>query len=141
MLPSKRSQNWLPSIFNDFIGNEWIAKSNSVAPAMNIIETAKEYKIEIASPGLNKEDFTLKVNDQNHLVISVKRESHNTIDDKESKYLRREFSFSQFQQTLILPDNIDKDSIDASQQNGVLTVTIPKKEEVVVSNEKEIPIK
>ena len=53
MTPAKHSQNWLPGIFNDFFGNEWIAKSNSSAPAVNIIENDKEYEVEIAAPGHN----------------------------------------------------------------------------------------
>ena len=57
MLPTKKSQNWLPGIFNDFFGNEWMEKSNSAAPAINILETDKEYKVELAAPGLTKDDF------------------------------------------------------------------------------------
>lgn len=139
MLPSRKTQNWLPSIFNDFLGNEWIAKSNSAAPAMNIVENNKEYRIEIASPGLAKEDFSVKLNEQNHLVISVKKENQSEVN--EDRFLRRDFSFTQFKQTLILPENVDKDAIAASQLNGVLVVVIPKKEVEQIVTEKDIPIK
>lgn len=59
--PAKRMQNWLPGIFNDFFGNEWFAKSNAAAPALNIVETDKEYIVEIAAPGMTKDDFCVTV--------------------------------------------------------------------------------
>ncbi|MFI3321672.1 MAG: Hsp20/alpha crystallin family protein [Rikenellaceae bacterium] len=140
MTTSRKSQNWLPSIFNDFLGNEWIAKSATAAPAMNIIENSKEYKIEIASPGLQKEDFSVKINDQNHLVISVRHSEEKKEGSEDERFLRREFSLSQFKQTLILPDNIDKDKIVATQQNGILSVSIPKQDMEVVTTERVVPI-
>ncbi|MEG1649102.1 MAG: Hsp20/alpha crystallin family protein [Rikenellaceae bacterium] len=141
MLPTKKTQNnWLPSILNDFLGNQWEAKPNVTAPAMNIIENDKEYKIEIASPGMEKDDFCIKVNDENHLVITMKKQHEEREENKDDKYLRHEFSYSQFQQTLILPENVDCDKIIAQQENGILCVTIPKKEVVKNENEKVIPI-
>lgn len=127
MTPAKNSQNWLPGIFNDFFGNEWITKTNSSAPAINIIEDDKEYKVEVAAPGLTKDDFNVHIDDNDHLIISVEDKKENSEKDKRGKFLRREFSYSQFQQTLVLPDNVDKNNIEAKQENGVLTVNIPKK--------------
>ena len=60
MMPVRKSQNWLPGIFNDFFGNEWMEKANSTSPAINIIESEKDYKVEIAAPGLTKDDFRLE---------------------------------------------------------------------------------
>lgn len=128
MTPAKHQQNWLPGIFNDFFGNEWIAKTNSAAPAINIVETEKAYEVEIAAPGITKDDFEITVDKDNHLVITVERKQEEDEKSKKGRYLRREFSYSQFQQTLILPDNVDTDAIEACQNNGVLTVKIPKKE-------------
>ena len=129
MMPVRRNQNWLPSIFNDFFGNEWVDKSNVTAPAVNILETEDDFKIEVAAPGMTKEDFKVHINEENELVISMEDE------DKKHKgtYLRREFSYSQFQQSLILPDNVEKEKIAASVENGVLTVEIPKKKETVTA--------
>lgn len=140
MLPTRKTQNWLPSIFNDFLGNEWIAKTNSSSPAMNIIENEKEYRIEIASPGMDKEDLCVKINDDNHLVISMKKTHKESEESKDERYLRREFSYSQFKQTLILPENVDRDNIAAQQENGILCVTIPKREVVKTENEKVITV-
>ena len=139
--PAKASQNWLPGIFNDFFGNEWIAKSNSSAPAINILETDKEYEVEIAAPGITKDDFNVTVTKDNHLIVTVENKSENEEKDKKGKFLRREFSYSQFQQTLILPDNVEKDAIEAKQENGVLTVTIPKKKAPEATEPKKIAVK
>ena len=141
MTPTKHLQNWLPGIFNDFFGNEWIAKTNSAAPAINIVETEKEYEVEIAAPGITKDDFEITVDKDNHLVVTVERKQEDDEKDKKGRYLRREFSYSQFQQTLILPDNVDTDAIEACQNNGVLTVKIPKKKLPTVSEKKKIVVK
>ena len=61
MMPVRKSQNWLPGIFNDFFGNEWMEKANSTSPAINIIESEKDYKVEIAAPGLTKDDFSRNI--------------------------------------------------------------------------------
>ncbi len=141
MTPAKHQQNWLPGIFNDFFGNEWIAKTNSAAPAINIVETEKAYEVEIAAPGITKDDFEITVDKDNHLVITVERKQEEDEKSKKGRYLRREFSYSQFQQTLILPDNVDTDAIEACQNNGVLTVKIPKKSALAVSEKKKIAVK
>ena len=98
MMPVRRTQNWLPSIFNDFFDNEWMAKANATAPAINVIESEKEYKVEVAAPGI--------------------------------------------QQTMILPDNVDKEKIAAQVENGVLTIDLPKlSEEEIKKPERTIEIK
>ncbi len=141
MLPSKRTQNWLPGIFNDFLNNEWFAKLNGNAPAVNIIESDKAFKVEIAAPGITKDDFKIKVNSENQLIISMEKKHENEDKNEDEKYLRREFSYAQFQQTLLLPDNIDKDKIDAQQANGVLTIVLPKKSIQAAEKSKIIPVK
>lgn len=142
MMPAKKtSQNWLPSVFNDFFGNEWIAKASSSMPAVNIKETADEYIVDIAAPGLTKDDFKVKVNDDNQLVVSVQKETKNEEKDEKGKYLRREFGYTQFQQTMILPDNIEKDKIQAKAENGVLTIDIPKKPAAPAEGAKDIEVK
>lgn len=138
--PAKRSQNWLPGIFNDFFGNEWIAKSNASAPALNIVETDKEYIVEIAAPGVTKDDFCVTVDKHDQLIVTVENRNNNEERDKKGKFLRREFSYSQFQQTLILPENVNKDEIRATQDNGVLTITIPKNHATAAAEPKRIEI-
>lgn len=129
MMPVKRSQNWLPGIFNDFFGNEWLEKTAPASPAINIIETEQDYKVEVAAPGLTKDDFNIKIDEDNQLVVSMEKKQENEQKDQKGRYLRREFSYTQFQQRMILPENVEKDKIQAKVENGVLTIDIPKKEE------------
>lgn len=130
MMPVRRTQNWLPSIFNDFFDNDWMVKANATAPAINVFETEKEYKVELAAPGMTKEDFNVHIDEENNLVISMEKKTDNKEDNKDEKkegrYLRREFSYSKFQQTMILPEDVDKDKISASVENGVLNINLPK---------------
>ena len=142
MMPVRRTQNWLPSIFNDFFDNDWMVKANATAPAINVIESATDYKVEVAAPGMKKEDFNIHVNEDNDLVISMEKKEEKKDENKEARYLRREFSYSKYQQTLILPDDVYKDKIDAKVENGVLTIELPKrKPEETVKTTKTIEIK
>lgn len=143
MTPVRRNQNWVPSIFNDFFDNDWMIKANATAPAINVIENEKDYRIELAAPGMSKEDFNIKLDEENNLVISMEKKNENKEEDeKNGRYLRREFSYSKFQQTMILPDDVDKDAISASVEHGVLTVDLPKQTpEAVQKTEKHIEIK
>mgnify|MGYP000523746199 CR=1 FL=1 len=132
MMPVRRSnQTWLPSIFNDFFDNDWMVKANATAPAINVIESDKDYKVEVAAPGMTKEDSRFISTKTTTWLSLWKRKTESTEGDKEgkkeSRYLRREFSYSKFQQTLILPDDVDKDKIDAKVNDGVLTIELPKR--------------
>ena len=130
MVPARRNQNWLPSIFNDFLNNDWLMeRRNTTAPAVNILENDDEYKIEVAAPGMTKEDFKVHINEDNELIISMEKRSEEKEEDKKHKgtYLRREFSYTQFQQSLLLPDNVERDKISAKVEHGVMSIDIPKK--------------
>ena len=126
MMPMRRNQNWLPSIFNDFFDNEWMEKANATAPAINVLENEKEYKVELAAPGMTKEDFDVHIDEENNLVISMEKKNEKKEDEKNGRYLRREFSYSKFQQTMILPEDVDKEKISATVNNGVLDIELPK---------------
>ena len=102
------------------------AVHNARAPAINVFETEKEYKVELAAPGMTKEDFNVHIDEENNLVISMEKKTENKEEKKEGRYLRREFSYSKFQQTMILPDDVDKEKISAQVENGVLNIDLPK---------------
>jgi hsp20/alpha crystallin family protein len=99
-------------------------KTNATAPAINVLETETDYTVEVAAPGLSKDDFEVNINNDGDLTIKMEKKS----DEKEQKahYLRREFAYSKYEQTLILPDDVEKEHIAARVVNGVLTVTLPK---------------
>ena len=143
-MPTRKynNQNWLPSIFNDFFDNEWLTRANATAPAINVIESDKDYKVEVAAPGMTKEDFNIHISENNELVISMEKKNEIKEDDHHNRrYLRREFSYSKFEQALILPEDIDlaqkwavfhpedvvKEKISANASNGVLTIDLPKR--------------
>ncbi len=143
MMPVRRNQNWLPSIFNDFFDNDWMEKANATAPAINVFETEKEYRVELAAPGMTKDDFNVHIDEDNNLVITMEKKNESKDEDKkEGRYLRREFSYSKFQQTMILPDDVDKEQIAAHVENGVLNIELPKfTEQEKAKSKKVIDIK
>lgn len=121
------NQNWLPSIFNDFFDNDWMERTNATAPAINVVESDKDYKVEVAAPGMTKDDFQIHLGDDNQLIISMEKKTENEDKNKyNKKYLRREFSYTKFSQSLYLPENVDKDKISANVADGVLTIDLPK---------------
>ena len=128
MMPARRfNQTWLPSIFDDFFDTNWMGRANATAPAINVIEDDKEYRVELAAPGLTKDDFDVHIDEDNNLVIYMEKKTDNREGkDNKGRYLRREFSYTKFQQTLLLPDDVKKDAIAAAVADGVLTVTLPK---------------
>ena len=140
MVPVRRTQTWLPDIFNDFSDNTWMEKTNATAPAINIRETETNYEIEVAAPGMTREDFTIKIENNNQLVVSMEKKHEQKEDKKEEgRYLRREFSYTRFQQAMILehgilPDDVVKEKIQARMEHGVLTIDIPK--QTVIPEEK-----
>ncbi len=145
MVPVRRNQNWLPSIFNDFLNNDWLMeRRNTTAPAVNILENDDEYKIEVAAPGMTKEDFKVHINEDNELIISMEKHNEEKEEDRKHKgtYLRREFSYTQFQQSLLLPDNVEREKISAKVEHGVMSIDIPKKKVVeTASAARQIEIK
>jgi len=133
MLPIMHRNQWLPEVFNDFFNTDFMPKVNATAPAINVKESDKDYQVELAAPGLKKEDFSVNINDDGNLVIKMEKKEENKEENKASHYLRREFSFSKYEQTLILPDDVEKEEISAKMENGVLTIDLPK---MVVSQKK-----
>ena len=144
MLPARRfnGQYGLTDFFNDFFDNHSFEKVGSTTPAINVKENDKGYRLEIAAPGMCKDDFKVHINKDGNIVIEMEKTDCGCKDKekekKECKYLRKEFSYSRFSQTLILPDNADKDAIDATVRNGILYVDIPKAVKEKVEDEKRV---
>ena len=136
MTPARNNQNWLPSIFNDFFDTDWMGRANATAPAINVIEHDDDYCVELAAPGMSKEDFKVDVDQNDNLVITMEKKDEKKEEKKNERYLRREFSYSKFQQTLILPEDVDKDKISACVELGVLRVELTKRKETEADNAK-----
>ncbi len=153
MLPVKRfnGQYGISDFFNDFFDNRQIERMASTAPAINVMECEKGYLLEVAAPGACKDCFKLHINKDGNLVIEMEKKECECDDDscdcgckeekkekKDFKYLRKEFSYSKFSQTILLPDNADKEKIEAHVNNGILKVTIPKLEKPKVEEGKRV---
>ncbi len=130
--------SWLPEVFNDFFYNNNMPKANATAPAINVLESANEYTVELAAPGLRKEDFAVSINNDGDLTIKMEKKEENK--DQAAHYLRREFSYSKYEQTLILPDDVDKEKIGAQMSEGVLTISLPKLQQNVQKAARQIEV-
>ena len=135
MTPVNRKNSWLPDVFNDFFdtdfmprtnATDFMPRTNATAPAINVKESETDYEVEVAAPGMTKEDFNVHLNQEGDLHIKMESKKEHTDDNKKAHYLRREFAYSKFEQTLILPDDVDRNNISARVADGVLTVVLPK---------------
>ena len=126
MLPVMNRNLWMPEEFNDFFDTDFMPRVSATAPAINVKESEKDYTVELAAPGLTKDDFNVNIDNDGNLHIKIENKSNKKDEDKKSHYLRREFSYSKYEQTLLLPDDVEKDKIAASVNHGVLTVELPK---------------
>ena len=146
MLPARRfnGQYGLTDFFNDFFENRSLEKVEFTTPAINVKENDTEYKIEVAAPGACKDDFKIHLNKEGNLVIEMEKtdcgckDKEKDEDKRECRYLRREFAYSKFSQTLLLPDNADKDAIEAHVANGILYIRIPKTTKEKIDEEKRV---
>ena len=120
----------MPDIFNDFFDNSWMERPTYTAPAINVIENEKEYEVELAAPGLDKDDFKVHVDAEGNLHIEMEKKNETKEGKKHGRFLRREFSYEKFQQTLLLPEDVDSEKIEAKVEKGVLNVILPKKEKI-----------
>ena len=128
MLPVMFQNSWMPTVSEDFLNNDWMPRANSTAPAVNVKEDEKAYTMELAAPGIKKEYCRVAINDEGNLTIAIENKQEHKNEDKHHHYLRREFSYSNYEQSYTLPDDVVKDQISAKVEDGILTITMPKTE-------------
>jgi HSP20 family protein len=133
-----RVPSFLGDFFNDFMSDELLNKNifKSI-PAVNISETNDKFAVELAVPGLDKNDFKLQVENG---VLSISAEKKTETKDENTKFTRKEFSYSSFSRSFTLPEHVQHDAITAEYTNGVLTLSIPKKEEAKQKAAREIKV-
>jgi len=139
LFPSFRNSFFSNRLFGNNLldfDNELFTKTLSVPPA-NIIEDEKGFKLELSVPGFKKEDFDINIEQGALIIRSEKKEESNK---EEKNYSRKEFSYSSFSRSFQLPDNINENNISAKYDNGVLQLTIPKKEIAEAKPKKQIKI-
>jgi HSP20 family protein len=133
-LPGPVFNDIFESIMNDtFLSDRMVSR----VPAVNVSETDGQYQIELAAPGLKKEDFKLNL-DRDVLTISAEHQSEHSENDK--KYNKREYSYASFVRSFTLPDSADDDHIDAEYTDGVLKINVAKREEAKTAS-RQIEIK
>jgi HSP20 family protein len=144
-LITRNETGWLPSVIDDMFKNDWLGGTTNVnsigtsIPAVNIMETEDSFKVEVAAPGMSKEDFSIEL-DNDVLTISSEKKKENESRDDEGNYTRKEFSYTNFKRAFSLPDSVDSSQISAAYNNGVLEISLPKKEEARVQAKRMIEI-
>lgn len=125
------NRNWLDTAFNDFFDTEWMPRTATTAPAVNVKESDKAFTMEVAAPGLKKEYCKVNINEDGNLVVKIEHKAEH--EDKSAKneaekfhYVRREFTYTNYEQTYILPDEVDKEHISAKVEDGILSIELPK---------------
>jgi HSP20 family protein len=143
MLPIlKKDRTFFPSIVDEFFGRDFLPnlfefQTGINMPSVNIVEGKNDFRIEVAAPGLQKDDFKINL-DNNVLTISSEKEEKQ--EEKDERYMRREFSYTSFRRSFSLPQTVEADKISANHNNGVLSISIPKKDEAKVKPAKQIEI-
>ncbi|HUB60899.1 MAG TPA: Hsp20/alpha crystallin family protein [Puia sp.] len=144
-----RKSESLPTIFNDFFrpweslfdlnGGSLLNTLNPVSiPSVNIVENKDNYEVSLAAPGMKKDDFKIDI-DANTLTISAEKEEKK--EEKEERYTRKEFNYTSFSRSFSLPDWVNKDKVDASYENGLLKLVLPKTEEAKRIASRHITVK
>ncbi len=124
-----------PRFFDDFFGQDLFDSSvlparNQTIPAVNVKEEDDHFEVELAAPGLNKDDFKVELHNRVLTISSEKQDEH--VEEEEGKFSRREFRYSSFSRSFTLPETVDEEGIKASYNDGLLSLNIPK-------NEKSLP--
>ena len=140
MLPVMFRNNWMPTLFEDFLNTDLMPRTGNTAPAVNVKESETAYTMELAAPGIKKEYCRVNINEDGNLAIAIENKCEHKNEDKKHHYLRREFSYSNYEQNYTLPDDVERDKISAKVEDGILTVTMPKmaKEEKKLSKAIEV---
>ena len=136
------NRNYVPAYWDDFFNDRFYKQINTAgsqrhSPAVNVIEDETSYRIEVAVPGVKREDFNIELEKD---VLTISTELKEGKEDQTPNYLRREFNFQSFKRSFQLPDTVDQENIQASHEAGILTVNLAKREEVVEKAMKQIEV-
>lgn len=137
-----RFSNRMPRLLDHFFDNDLIdwsnrnfSETNTTLPAVNVKEKKDGFEIEMSAPGLKKEDFNVQLTNS-VLTISCEKKEEDETKDEDGRYTRQEFSYQSFSRSFNLPETVDYEKIDAKYEDGILILSIPKKEEVIPSSKR-----
>ena len=126
--PSTSLNKWIDTLFNTTLADAMGTDFTNSSPSVNIVEHDAHFTMQLAAPGLQKSDFNINI-ENDYLVISAEKQTEKEETGNEGKFTRREFNYSSFKRSFQLDENINREGIAASYENGVLSITLPKKEE------------
>ena len=136
----KRNSLFFPSLMNDFMGPDWFGgteKYNTSVPAVNIKDNNEGFELELAVPGMKKDDFTVEIDND---VLTISSEMQSEKEESNDNYTRKEFSFTSFKRAFTLPETVDGSKIDAKYEDGILRLILPKKQEALPKPKRLIEI-
>ena len=136
-----RRNSWFPTVFDEFLNSDLMNTVSTTAPSVNVKETEKAYIVELAAPGVKKEYCRVHVDEDHNLCVAIENKFEHKEEDKHSHYLRREFSYTNYEQKYNLPDDVNEEEINAKVEDGILTIELPKLKKVVGKATKQIEIK
>lgn len=127
MLATRNNFGWFPTVFDELFANDFFSRERtaSSSPAMNVIENENAYQLQLAAPGVEKKDCKVSLDEEGNLVVEVEKKSENQ-ERENKKYLRREFTYTNFKQRMTLPEDVDAEGISARVENGILNIELPK---------------
>ena len=129
MLARRNNNDWMSNFFDNFFDDSWMPRTKATAPAVNVKVNDKAYVMEIAAPGLKKDYCRISINSDGNLEVKLEDKFEHKQEDRKEHYLRREFCYSNYEQTYELPDDVDRNKITAKVNDGILSIELPKKEE------------
>ncbi len=135
-------RNFLPDFMDSFFNTNLLdnyskSEIGVSMPAVNITEESDKFTIEVAAPGIDKNDFKINL-EQNLLTVSCEKETKN--EETGERYTKREFNYSSFSRSFTLPENVEAEKIKAKHQNGILKIEVPKKEQAIEKTPRQIEI-
>ncbi len=139
-LAHSTTNNWLPTLIDEMFLNDYAGGSSlsSKQPLVNIAETDDRFELEMIIPGFSKEEVMIEV-DKDVLTISSEVEIQN--EDKTQQFTRREFTKRSFKRSFNIPETVDQNNIQGNYENGILSITLPKKEEALPQPKRVISLK
>jgi HSP20 family protein len=129
MLPTITRKSFRPFYMSNLFDDDFLPvfqNRTSPMPAVNIKENEKQYSLELAVPGMEKKDLKIDINED---VLTISSESKNEREESSDGYKRKEFSYASFCRSFFIPENVDREKIEANYKDGILTVGLPKQEE------------
>lgn len=120
------NRNWMSNLFDEFFDGGWMPRVDMTAPAVNVKESEKMYEMEVAAPGLKKEYCRVNIDENGNLSVKLEGKFEHKEENKNEHYLRREFSYGNYEQSYLLPKDVDKDAISARVEDGILHIELPK---------------